>query len=75
MVQNLPEQGEALVYEFPFTTWKLVDGPEEFYFRSDETGEVFSDGIAEGMAQFVLTFKLYNEWSKEDMDNLGLSGL
>lgn len=75
VVQNLPEQTEALQFEFPFTTWKLVDGPEQFYFRSDETGEVFSDGTAESMAQFVLTFKLDETLSAEELQAIGLSGL
>jgi hypothetical protein len=75
VVQNLPENSEVIEYGFPFTTWKLIDGPEEFYFRSDETGEVFSDGIAEGVAQFVLTFELYTVWSREELEALSLTGL
>ena len=61
------ERGEVTFENIP---WKVIVGTEEFFFWSEQTGEVFSDDNGSIAGEFRTTLKLDTVLNKENLSNL-----
>lgn len=68
-----PAKGERARMHFPGILWQVIVDNHNFYFFSQETGEVFSDGSSSAREEFGARNNLHKFISEEQMGHLGFT--
>lgn len=68
-----PARGERARIRFSEISWEIIVDADNFYFFSNKTGEVFSDGNSEILESFRKRFDLDRFLTKEELSDLSFS--